>query len=343
METILDAINEIVDKWDMNSQLKDEKKEIIRSWEELLDDETRQILLEISREIIYYSPNDISSYFSEIFPNELFVEESKHIKIIGCKENLESVTNFEINKAYYVPLRTKDRIESSNTIFMNFFNSLPILDSLGTVDKVEYILEKKKQFEDKISDYEAQLQENYNPKIEDVMISYAQENQEMLDFEYLVVVEDFVGSGESLESYLNSLDKYFSLFQSKKLTLIICVIEVSEMAIERLNFWATSKILDFVIVHKRVSKNILPVLYKEEQLRKVEQILKKFYEDFSIQPNDYCINNIAVSYVNSPNNNVPYIYYNCESWNPIFPRRDKRGPRKKNKKTIKERLKARRK
>lgn len=343
METIVDPINEIVDKWDMNPQLKEEKKEIIQSWRELLNDETRQILLEISREIIYYSSNDISSYFKEIFPSELFVEDSNHIKIVGYKERLESVTNFEINKAYYVPLRTKDRIESSNTIFMNFFNSLPILDSLGTVDKVDYILKKKKQFEDKISDYESQLQENDDPVIEDMMISYAQGNQEMFDFEYLVVVDDFVGSGESLESYLKSLDNYFSLFQSEKLTLIICVIEISEMAIERLNVWATSKNLDFVIVHKRVSNNILPILYEKEQLGKVEEVLKKFYEDFSIQPNDYCINNIAVSYVNSPNNNVPYIYYKCKSWNPIFPRRDKKGPRKKNKKTIKERLKARRK
>lgn len=343
METIVDEIIGIVDKWDMESQLKEEKKEIIQSWRELLNDDTRQILLKISSEIIYYSPNDVSSYFKEIFPSELFVEDSFHIKVMGNKERLESIANFEMNKAYYVPLRTEDRIESSNTIFMNFFNSLPILDSIGTVDKVDYILNKKKKFEDEIAEYEAQLEENYDQVIENIMVSYAQDNQGMLDFEYLVVVDDFVGSGESLESYLESLVDYFCLFQDEKLTLIICVIEISEMAIKRLNDWATSRNLDFVIVHKRVSNNILSMLYQGEELGEVEEILKKFYEDFSIRPNKYCINNIAVSYVNSPNNNVPYIYFKCESWNPIFPRRDKKGPSKNNKKTIRERLKARRK
>lgn len=327
-------IQDIVNKWDLDEESKEIKKNLLSEWETSLEEDLNSTLFEITNEVIYYSEKIVSFCFKNIFPRAIYELNSSNKLIVGTDAILDKLQNFEVGKAYYFPLRKYNRIESSNTIFINFFNSLGLPDYLGSLDKVEFLLEKKQNFEKEIQ----RLEEEDD---DESLVNFAHANQDLLDFEYLVVVDDFIGSGESLKEYLLSISIYKDLFDEKIVILIICVIEISEEAINNLKEFSRENDINFLVVYERISKDILNVIYNNEiKDSKVNQ-LNEFYSEKLIYPNEYCINNISVSYINSPNNNVPFIYYETDNWKALFPRKSKSNRKKDKKNNIKERLKLR--
>ena len=339
MNKTIYSIDEILNLWDMKSDIKERKKEIISSWKEILDDDTYNMLLEITKEIIFYSDDKVGMYFKDIFPKEKEENNNGNCLFFGDEDQLlvSRLSEFEIAKANYYPLRTEERVESSNTIFLNFYKSIGIPVAYTKMDKPDFLLEKKLQFEEVVNTYEEILAIDEDEEISEEYVNYVHENYKLFELEYIFFVDDFFGSGSSVRDFLLSLEKYYPIF--RKVTLVFLVLEISQNAIDILTKVSKEKGIRFIVIYYRLSSNIFYTLYEGEKLDEIINKVKKFNIDFELKESDYCINNIAVSYVNSPNNNVPFIYFKSNKWSPIFYREEKRDLPKPSKKKIREKLK----
>lgn len=335
------SIDEIVNLWDLDYDEKTSKKEILKKWKRSVKNSEHKTLLEITKDIIYYSEKKVNHSFKKVFPNAITSKESRNIIDIGC-EAIEK-EDYSIIKSLFYPLRNYERYESSNSIFTNFKHSINIPPYLLSVDRVDFMIRDKLKFHNKLDELKDKRKNNRNCKdTEKNLVDFLHKYQKEDDFEYLVIIDDFIGTGKSIETYLDKLNKDVNLFyllKKKYIKLIFVVIEVSDVAIERLNSYSKQNEINFSIIYSKISSDILNKVYPEINLRtEKSKQLEELFENFLIRKNDYCINNASVTYANSPNNNIPFIYSETEKWVPLFPREKEKTRKIRSKEEIRNRL-----
>lgn len=336
------SIDNIVDLWDLDDDEKMNKKNILKEWKQSVESNEHKTLLEITKDIIYYSEKRVNHSFKKNFPSAIVSKESNNIIDIGCEEIEKE--GYSIKNSLFYPLRNHERYESSISIFTNFKNSINnIPPYLFSVDKVDFIIGRKLEFHNKLDELKDKSKNNRNYKdTEKNLVDFLHKYQKEDDFEYLIIIDDFIGTGKSIETYLDNLNKTVNLFyllKKKYIKLIFVVIEVSDIAVERLKKFSKQNEINFSIIYSKISSDILNKVYPDISLRaEKSKQLEELFENFLIRKNDYCINNASVTYANSPNNNIPFIYSETEKWVPLFPREKEKTRKVKSKAEIRNKL-----
>lgn len=156
------------------------------------------------------------------------------------------------------------------------------------------------------------------------IISYMQDN----DLKRLVLLEDFVGSGDQIAPILEFAASLLSPIPVLAVPLIICPKGV-EKGKELIKEFANLQFKPIVPLPEQTCMNPDPVSNEPSVFGSVRELVKrisdhvsgnpigpKYYGPFGFQDTGA----LVVTYSNCPDNTLPVIHYRSSSWEPLFPR-----------------------
>lgn len=337
-------INEVVDNWDLSLNEKEEKEKILKIWEESIPNSQEfDFLLRICFSFNYYSRNITSSSFRKNF--NVFIKNYDNYK----------------DDTIFFPLRTKSRLESSMDLFSNFRITNNIQVSYTNVDKCDIFLKnysrvkeehslKKSQYnkekeerseiienlkmsletnqnydkyviksvEKKIKNIEKEQQRaklNFKTYIENIYNQY-------LFFRRIVVIDDFIGTGESFIRFLKSILMYI---QNYNIEIVAIVLESSKIGIESIELFANENQIRVSVQYFKLSIGVLEAdyIFESKEIFKVNQMINRIKKNNYIKSSYYSLQLASATYNNIPNNNLELLIQETSKWKPIFKREKK--------------------
>lgn len=315
-------IEEIVSKWDMNEELKLEKINILKAWMKKTEKQNdKEILLTICSNITYYS-------------EKLSVD------------TLKKITNFEENSetTVYLPVRKYDRVESSVPIFSSF-----IVDSGIRRRNVDNLIMERaalylKNLFVAISEYDSLVNELKKPKTKEKEKELLEKLEKVMKkpnykycfykLENIALIDDFIGSGESLISFIEkSLVPLFEYFDSSRpLNITFYVFESSLEGKKKINSFIKQNglIPDNITISIVEGAEALDFLENETiydkladiTLKDVKSTIKDIDNKYNFKTSKFSKNMGVASFVNAPNNNLSVISKsnNKKKWEALFER-----------------------
>ncbi|MEQ8509264.1 MAG: hypothetical protein RIB43_09700 [Rhodospirillaceae bacterium] len=150
--------------------------------------------------------------------------------------------------------------------------------------------------------------------------------------EYLVLLEDFVGSGNQMKSAI----KLAQSLKGGKLPVLICPLLVCPNGYEfGKRFQSKHENVTFDPVFRLDEATFIPKdspAEESEILQKIRSLLEKLHplvcgtgeQEAKYGPFGYeDTGSLTVMYTNCPNNTVPAVHYKSNSWAPVFPRQER--------------------
>lgn len=353
MELLNEKIINTVSKWDLNKQKANEKTEILTKWErDINDDETFLILLKICEHFNYYSENKTAETFFALY-NKLEITQKEF--------------DLFFEESIFMPLRRKERTETSIQMFVNFMaaNNIdaiktnmdgPLLYLSKYFEEKEVLhknikkfLQLKEENQSKVEKLEERKQENakdlkthrkigkeqrkYEAEIvrekERLKRTLAVVKSKYLDTKNLIIIDDFIGTGDSMMKFFKDCINLIKVLEVK---IYIIVLETSLDGEETILGFAQHNQIDVTIMSGNYSKDVLEkdYIFEKSNVTQVSQKIELLNKKFKINKNIYCKNHAIATYVNAPNNNLTLLSSKSKTWHPIFLRK------KKNEKKIKE-------
>jgi len=316
-------IDSIIDNWDLIDSKKEEKRAILNDWISKIDSESDQnILLTICNNINYYSEK----------------------KTVDTLDSIINSDQEENKKTIYFPVRKHNRVESSVPIFCSYLVNSGIRDTSAQnliLEKTRHYL--KNLFEElsyldylRIKHHETNdpiQKKEYEDHINELM-----RNKEYpypyYNLANIALIDDFVGSGTSLVQFIQgSLIPSFQYLRTpRKLHITFYVFEASKDG-ER-------HVLDYIKENPLIPNNVTISLKKgttaidflanqniysnlnDVNLNDVKKLVDNINNAYRFKINRFSKNMAVASFVNAPNNNLPFVSNtNTEKgWFPLFRR-----------------------
>lgn len=142
----------------------------------------------------------------------------------------------------------------------------------------------------------------------------------------LVLVDDFIGSGKSIKSIIDSIVPILkSLTKDKQLVLNVFVLECqNKVKNEVLDYFKNKNLInvtmDIYCAHEAIDFINDVDIYNDDEIRIYKDVINKLMRKYNLTNNPFTKNMGVASFVNAPNNNLPLISKESASWNPIFKR-----------------------
>lgn len=335
-------IEEVVTKWNLEAHEREEKIKVLEGWEKILRKEVFKNILKICDNLFYYSSKEVGENFVESYNFLLgFKEIESELNYLTFGDrNVTTLKEYNVDETMFVPMRTAERMESSSPIFINFQKENRIPIGYTFLDRIEFLLNKIKVFQIFYEKMEVEFEKAKGTDEEEQKFNdlseFCSKNQNIFNLNNIFVIDDFIGSGSSIISFLDEIEEYFPLLTV--VNMYFYVLEVSPLAISELEAYADEKNINFIVIYNKISQDIIKEIFKEPLNLAIEKQLEELNNSFRIEKSKYCINNAIASYVSTPNNNIPFIYYENGMWNPLFKRENKFGPPGMKKKAIKEKI-----
>ncbi|NMI07192.1 hypothetical protein HF638_24680 [Paenibacillus sp. SZ31] len=328
----------IVNNWDLNQVQRDEKLEILNMWETKLGKDDFKTILEICSNFIYYSEGVTSLAYKDIF-----------------NKNNSETPFFE--QSLFLPLRRKERIESSVDMF-SIFRLANRIDANkthvnGAVDYLEKYKASKefnskaiKEFDQevvkgevsihglqtKLEAYRAnrkirssiekqisKLQAIKARKKERIDKSIKEFHQNYYSIKNLIIIDDFIGTGDSVVQFLKKLDK--TIRESKiTINLFLWVIEASESGMEAIEDTVKELEIEIHISFYKKTIDVLAgdIIFSRDNIEEVKALIEKVNKQNRLKPSPYCKNHAIASFVNAPNNNLTLLSEESPTWKALF-------------------------
>ena len=335
------TIDTIVGTWDLSVEERNNKRDIIIGWREALKDEDRfNELLKICASFCYYSEKLTAESYKEIF--ERFIT---------------TCTDYDgfIKSCKFMPLRRKERMESSVDMFSSFrlvtkldanlTNVNGPISFLNYYENIASLLKNKtekqellnKESEKGIIIMESQLQlivdnkvcskikkqikklKDQNKKQNEILKQDIERfNDEYYRIKNIVLIDDFIGTGKSVVKLLRKILEQIKKFDIK---VHLWVIETSQSGKREIEKFSKTNKLNIEILYYKISIDTLKEnsIFSGSNLQNVIQNVKQINQQFNLKVNNqYCKNHAIATYVNAPNNNLTLLSEESNKWNPIF-------------------------
>ena len=333
------TINSVIDRLDLSDELKENKKLILRDWEEAVNDsDTFQSILEICNKFNYYSPNITSETYDKLF--------------LESKIENENFDKF-VNSAFFMPLRRHSRIETSlemvsqfrltNNIniskiyldgpivymkkyFLRYIEIMPKIETLeadvSNLNRIISNLKKQaKSYEKDINIYKKitkEIEKNeYNlNKIQVEMKHTIEEfNNKYFRVKNIVIIDDFIGTGDSGVKFLKKLSIELKKLKTD-INFHLWVLESSEDGLNRISAEAKKLGINLDIKYGRMSMSVLDGVSSNSEELKTK--LNDLMRSYRIPISRYSLNHALSTYVNAPNNNLALLSNKGDNWTPLF-------------------------
>jgi hypothetical protein len=335
-------IKELVNIWDLNPTKREQKLEILRKWENDLNEAEFETILEICNQFNYYSEKLTAEAYKSIF-----------------EKNASAVESFDMfmQSSLFMPLRRKDRIESAVDMFSAFRLANEIDANRTYVDgPISYlskyknsegylreIVKKKEQAdsedEDRIQNLQKELNVNsYNKKVTSkinkrISILEAKINkrdcsvsdlvkkftENYFSVKNIVIIDDFIGTGSSVVNFLKKIDEIIG--GSKiQVRLFIWVIEASASGMKEIEEKAKELNIKINISFYKKSIDVLAadIIFTCETENVVKEMITDINKRYGLRRGQYCKNHAIASFVNAPNNNLTLLSEESSSWTALF-------------------------
>lgn len=368
-------LNKILNNWDMTDEEREIKKNVLKKWwSKLENQQEKEIIYDICLNINYYSVKrtveSLTYLESNTFHGDTNLKKRSLIFPIRKKARFESSNGIFADYIVGSSIR-KDMAE--NLIFDNPKQYLKhFVETMNKDSEYLRIMRKTEELIDTKASFKKLIKENSFEELFDMDISYEEfmdtditfkelvkeisSFEEMLeeinqnhekywevkDFPWytidkLIFVDDFIGSGSSIEEFINEylLPPLESLDDKLKIQIIFWILECSKIGENHYNKIISSssipsnitfelcykeKAIDFLNDSKRFTKKT-----NEE----VNEVLKRVNKTNKLKSGKYCVNTGLASFINAPNNNLPIITKESTEWEPLFPRVNMNRPNKK--------------
>lgn len=144
----------------------------------------------------------------------------------------------------------------------------------------------------------------------------------------LVLLEDFVGSGSQIKTIINSVATLLASLQILVVPLIVCPSGVSlgedlEQTYHNLRFSPVISLPSKLLISRipnadepRLFSLVRELIIRSEDIVKTPSSTAPYYGPFGYRETGA----LVVPYSNCPDNTLPIIHYESESWRPLFPR-----------------------
>ncbi len=323
------------------------------------------IICILAKYYIYYSVNSFQNFYD-------FAYES-------VKEQYTStIVLADIGKCKFAPILNKDPyIYNSSVHMLSLFMDRHDIQShladryIRELIKLEYNLSKNKnsiaEIEQVISDNERELNsdinkssnnikqiqesiENSKNKLDNYKSYCNYINQEIKKAhsklkksysktEFLVLLDDYSGSGETIIDYLNILQKYLP----EKIKVLVFCLHAMSVAEQTLDEWRMKNTnLNVVFYFYSTDEKFFDKLEKLPQnhstnLKDIKSKLTDFEEKYLLETDDkkYALGyndtqSLVTNYRNTPNNTFSIFWKRSKNlkWSPLFPRREKHDSKK---------------
>lgn len=283
------------DKIDFSDDVKSEKVEILKKWQKELsaNPEIFNLLLKICSQIEYYSAKKTANQFKTFFKNEL-----------GSLDKLNDVG------VYIVPYVSKEYIESASTLYILLKEVLSInkaFTKYSTENTQEFFenMQRARQKAKSLSEQDDEDDFDFSSVLSDDELFFA-------TIKEIYIVDDFLGTGTSLL-------KFFSP-KNKKLFIELDNLGVTvNMVCLAASNYGKKKVQDFFNQFSNlniINLNILDNYYSKNSILNKDDIafLKRYLDDWNkkrVNKNTLKFNMdlTACSYINVPNNDVPFLWY----------------------------------
>jgi hypoxanthine phosphoribosyltransferase len=335
-------INELVLTWDLNQELRNKKLEILKIWEKKLEKNDFETVLKICSNFNYYSESLTAQAYKEVFNN-----------------NASKINMFDtfLEQSLFLPLRRKERIESAVDMFSSF-RLVNKLDANKThVNGPADYLEKYKASKDynskivKECDQEddkhaAAIQilrkqieaHSENQKVRSAIEkriikiqaiktkrqqriekSVQEFHQNYLLVKKLIIIDDFIGTGDSVSKLLNEIHRILS-DSGISIKLYLWVIEASESGMKMIKEKAEEFGIEIDISFYKKSIDVLAedIIFSSDNIDEVKELIKKINKQIGMKPGPFCKNHAIASFVNAPNNNLTLLSEGNSNWTPLF-------------------------
>lgn len=322
-------------------ELEAEKEDVLHTWKNYLDPTTFDIFLKLCSCITYYSQKRTAKEYINIYNSNLYR------CINQPKKNPRQCPN-----VLYLPYRKKDdHTETSVGMFTIFINSLDIntFDTADvlTIDKIKEIsdifsgADKIVEEKEKLTESDSLLKNtsennsatkksikrkkrSYQAKIGKLEKQLETITRPIIALDYIVIVDDFIGSGCSVINLLKKADGYLKNLDKHNINICFVCLEGSELGMKNIDVCLKElNINNFGVIKKRIaydmSKKQLPI-WTSENASTLKRIISSKKYNFP-RPSNYCTNAALASFMNAPNNNVSIISTKTDTWTPIFERK----------------------
>lgn len=243
----------VTKKWDMSKEEIEEKKKILYSWHKKVSFNEKKIIYNICDNIHYYSANKSSDTLKKI---EMMVFNSN---------------DMEYSKTLFLPLKKKERMESSLPIFSTYIVKSRLRDNNPNNIVVDYskdyikrFVEKKNRIHEYFKNYDQLHNENmvHNSELQiaegidrkkpkhrikintremgkinkELQTITALDEYTVFNIENIVFIDDFIGTGNSIETFIKEISTdLINLNDELNLNIYFFVLECSKNAEKRLN------------------------------------------------------------------------------------------------------------
>ncbi|MBB5180491.1 hypothetical protein HNQ44_001919 [Planomicrobium koreense] len=346
-------LNKLVSNWDLYPDKQKEKIEILKNWKSQLNKDEYNVILEICKKFNYYSER----LTSEVYKN-IYIEKSLSIK------DFEDFTTHSL----FLPLRKKERIESAVSMFSSFIytNKIDVNRTHvnGPADYLKKFKSSTEYYVNFIENYDKEdkelrntievlkLELNNYPKGQKIYskvkkrigkLQKRQNKKELfaqklledfhrnyLSIKNLILIDDFIGTGESVIKVLKEINKILS-GSSININLFLWVIEANESGINSIKDKAKELEIEIDISAYKSSIDVLEedIIFPSDDINNVKEIIKDINKRNKLKQSTYCKNHAIASYVNAPNNNLTLLSEESATWSALF-LRDKRNEIKRN-------------
>lgn len=343
-------IDIIVENWDLSDEQRKHKREILEEWRNLVKDEYEfNDLLAICQNFNYYSEKLTADAYKVIYEN--------------FKTSKENFGEF-INKSMFMPLRRKERMESSVDMFSNFrlVNNLEANRTYvdGPTSFLTYYENSARDLKEKVKRNDSQDEEKrktikgleeslklytQDPKInskitkridaikndldkknEDISKEIDIFNHKYFHIKNIVIIDDFIGTGTSV---VKLIKKIHGSLKRLDIKIYLWVVETSIAGKEEIEEIAKVRGINIEIMYFKISINVLEnnTIFSSQYIKTVKSMVKKINQQFGLKDSLFCKNHAIASFVNAPNNNLTLLSDESRKWKAIF-FRTKRKERK---------------
>lgn len=237
---------------------------------------------------------------------EQFEEEDRQIilKLLPYYKYYSSEKVFEMLSLLYEKLVNEHDIKEETTIFV------PVGYTSKSGSAITYFFKRENKLDEKsfIAMNDLRKQDFHTAKA-------------------IVFLDDFIGSGEYIESIKSEFISKLSLQVQKRVKFICACMVGYEQGITKIE---NSNIMKVCVV-ERISSSLQPlhensIIYKTDERKRAMEVLSKYNEPLKEKyPFGYgSIQGLVSFFFATPNNTFPIFWSSNNNWHPLFPRGDSR-------------------
>lgn len=345
-------------RWGLSHTEYEQKERILNFWKENTSEVEFEKLCEICINLNYYSAHRAgNALLSALESSEYDIIKNQDYLVLP----LRRATRFETSNALYAPFIFATGIYE-DSLFQTFMDPIKdlfnhILDFeeyyRNTINNIDLLSSKQENLKARILTTNEKAQQKsiskkiraYEKQVERYYYDIAEKgayNQIYLDkINCIVLIDDFIGSGESIKKFFNAHKNmiYAILEYKPDFSFIIVVLECTVLGRTVIEKYSTENNIKINIVNYSVARNIFEEHYifgSRESVEESKNILSELVNKKGIRIlSDYNMNLAVASFINAPNNNFPLLITGNHSWTPLFKRKvkvDKRTDTKESRK-----------